>query len=213
MEQISIKDLLKNDGDKIKIIDEINLTELEKVMQNQYELLASRKVSTPRIIIPIKNNDGEETNQISPITDIKINSSEDLITHIDELSTILYRDLGPYLPERAYQMALVYLLKEIIITECELFPEFVIPIHYRGKEISSRRLDIAIHFKKEDKYILIEIKHSPWIGIYYKHYIFNQMAEYLSAFPENAIGVMVNFPTNRSRYQPRSVHVIKTTNI
>jgi len=79
-----------------------------------------------------------------------------------QLCDQIYQDIGPYGPEKLYQKALSYELKQ-------LYPNYVIveedsiPIYYKGQKMSSNRIDISIYKHNAgvvETFVLLELK---WI--------------------------------------------------
>ena len=90
--------------------------------------------------------------------DIELASFQDnLIKICDQI----YKEIGPYGPEKLYQNALVYELKEIYNQCYEIKEEDSIPILYKNMKMSSKRMDITI-YKKYEIYIILELK---WLSL------------------------------------------------
>ena len=103
----------------------------------------------------------------------------------------IYKEIGSFGPEKLYQNALTYELKQLYTNKYHIVEEDKIPIYYKNMIMSSKRTDISIYKSINDlkPFIILELKWIPRSSTGLDPY---QLSNYL-LLKECVYGFMINF--------------------
>jgi GxxExxY protein len=116
------------------------------------------------------------------VTDVgKVVTPYDELTYkIIGLAMAIHNELGPGLPEKIYQNALLIAMSE---DGLKYDNEFIVQVHFRGKFVGEFRLDVVV-----EKLIVVETKAVSELVMAHEH----QTVAYLAA-SGLPIGLLINF--------------------